>query len=295
MKKTVLFITALLTGICAQAQTITYHPLHGDYSQYVYQFQWWDGSVHNETFLKTVWSGDTTIGGETYTRIFHGGVYGGGIREDVANQQRFFINKNDVETNITIGYDLPVGALLSDSNVYLNAFRTYLDVYPPFFQYYDTLIVAAKDSVLESDGNYSVNYRLTTGGGSGESVLFNTYSGLLEINGFEYNYLQICYREDGEQTPPGQQTPWTDMCDLGIEENKLSEMELFPNPSSELIRLSGDVSVLKQAAIYDLQGTLVKEVSTSELNTGIVLKELKSGMYFLSLNQHAKMLRFQKI
>lgn len=295
MKKIVLILLGLQLGIRAQAQTITYQPLHGDYSEYIYKFQLWDGSNLNELFYKTVWSGDTTIGGQVYTRIFHDGIYDGGIREDVANQQRFFINRNDVETNITIDYDLPVGTLLTDSSVYLNAFRTYLNVYPPFFEYNDTLVVATKDSVLESSGNYSVNYRLTNGGASGESVLFNTYSGLLEINGFEYNYSQICYREAGAQTAPGGTTPWIHLCDLGLDENNLRGIGLFPNPSAEYMQLSGDVSGIGQAAIYDLQGTLVKQLTPAEIRTGISLQELKSGMYLLSLNQNKKVLRFQKI
>lgn len=296
MKKTLLFLMSLQWGILASAQTITYQPIHGDYTQYVYRFQHWNGSENVESFHKTIWSGDTTIGGQNYVRIFQNGTYVGGIREDVANHERFFINGNDVETNITIGHDLPVGTLLTDSNVYLNAFRTYLDIYPPFYQYNDTLIVVAKDSILESSGNYSVNYRLTDGGGSGESVLFNTYRGLLEINGFEYNYSQICYREDGEQTPPGQETPWTYMCDLGMNENQTLQVELFPNPAVESMTLSGEnLSSVHGAAIYDLQGNLIKQLSLSEMNAEISLGELKTGVYLLSLNQNEKVLRFQKM
>lgn len=295
MKKHLLFILTILSGLVLNAQTISYQPLHGDYTQYVYRFQQWNGSEYVESFSKTIWSGDTIINGQHYVRIFQGGTYTGGIREDVPNQQRFFINTNDIETNITIDYDLPVGTLLTDSSAFLNAFRTYLDVYPPFFQYNDTLLIAAKDSVLESSGNYSVNYRLTDGGGSGESVLLNTYSGLLEINGFEYNYSQICYREDGEQTPPGQETPWTIMCDLGIDETNLLQLTLFPNPSAADIYLSGDVSAVSDLTVYDARGILMRRIPLSEMTTGISLKELTNGIYFLSLNENQQVLRFQKM
>lgn len=295
MKNMLLFSFSVFFFLTLNAQTISYQPLHGDYSQYVYRFQHWNGSENVESFSKTIWSGDTIINGQQYVRIFQGGAYTGGIREDVPNQQRFFINTNDIETNITIGYNLPVGTLLTDSSIFLNVFRTYLDVNPPFFQYNDTLLIVAKDSVLESSGNYSVNYRLTDGGGSGESVLLNTYSGLLEINGFEYNYSQICYREDGEQTPPGQETPWTIMCDLGVDENELLRVELFPNPSSESLNLSGDLASITDLAIYDISGTAIKQVPLSDIHTGVSIKELKSGVYFLSVNENKKILRFQKI
>ncbi|MGV3610225.1 MAG: T9SS type A sorting domain-containing protein [Fluviicola sp.] len=295
MKNMLLFSFSVFSFLALNAQTISYQPLHGNYTQYGYRFQHWNGSENVEILSKTIWSGDTIINGQHYVRIFQGGMYTGGIREDVPNQQRFFINTNDIETNITIDYDLPVGALLTDSSVFLNAFRTYLNVNAPFFQYNDTLMIAAKDSVLESSGNYSVNYRLTDGGGSGESVLFNTYSGLLEINGFEYNYSQICYREDGEQTPPGQQTPWTLMCDLGINESDLIHIELFPNPTSESLSLSGDLGLINGLTIYDLSGTVIKQVPLSEIHSEISLKELRSGIYFLSVNENKKVLRFQKM
>lgn len=295
MKQNLLFLFSVLSGMLLNAQTIAYQPLHGNYTQYGYRYQLWNGSENVESFSKTIWSGDTLINGQHYVRIFQGGAYTGGIREDVPNQQRFFINTNDVETNITIDHDLPVGALLTDSSVFLNTFRTYLDIYPPFFEYNDTLMVITKDSVLESSGNYSVTYRLTDGGSTGESVLFNTYSGLLEINGFEYNYSQVCYREDGEQTPPEQQTPWTIICDLGIDENDMLQIGLFPNPASESVSLSGDLSMVTDVRIYDVRGVMMDPVPLSDLNTGISLKELKNGIYFLSLNGNTRMLRFQKM
>jgi hypothetical protein len=85
------------------------------------------------------------------------------------------------------------------------------------------------------------------------------------------------------------------MCDLGVNESSLLQVELFPNPSSGSITLSGDVSEIKEATIYDLKGIAVKQLAVSEINTEISLKELKSGMYLLSLNGQTRVLRFQKI
>ncbi|WP_294677569.1 T9SS type A sorting domain-containing protein [uncultured Fluviicola sp.] len=295
MKNMLLFSFSVFSFLTLKAQTVSYQPIHGNYTQYVYRHQHWNGSENVESFSKTIWSGDTIINGQHYVRIFQDGVYSGGIREDVPNQQRFFINRNDVEINITIDHNLSVGALLTDSTAYLNAFRTYRDVNLPFPSFIDTLMVVTKDSVLESSGSYSVTYRMTDGGATGESVLFNTYSGLLEVNGFEYNYSQICYREDGEQTPPGQETPWTPMCDLGVDEKELLKIDLFPNPSSESLNISGDLERITDLAIYDLNGKMIKQVPLSDVYSGVSLKELKNGIYFLSVNEHQKVLRFQKM
>lgn len=292
MKKTLLFLVSLQLGILADAQTIAYQPIHGNYTQYLNGYQYWNGSEMIEAFAKTIWSGDTTIGGKNYVRIFRNGNYAGGIREDVPNQQRFFVDVNNVEKDITISHFLTAGTTLTDSSKYMNAFRTYFGY---FDGNYDTLYVDQVDSILEANGTYSATYHLRKLP-QPNTFVFNTYRGLLYYQKLEFVMTQVCYREDGEQTPTGQETPWTHMCDLGMNENTTLRVGLFPNPTAEFINLSGeDASFIQEAAIYDLQGNLIRHLSLSEMNTEISLKELKTGVYFLSLNQNEKVLRFQKM
>lgn len=292
MKQILLFSFSLFSFLVLNAQTISYQPLHGNYTQYVYRSQHWNGSENVESFSKTIWSGDTIINGQHYVRIFQGGAYTGGIREDVANQQRFFIDLNDVETDITISHFLTAGTILTDSSKYMNAFRTYFGY---FDGNYDTLYVDQVDSILEVNGTYSATYHLRRLP-QPNTFVFNTYRGVLNYQKLEFGMHQVCYREDGEQTPPGQETPWTIMCDLGMDEDDQPLIiGLFPNPSSESISLTGDLSALNNAVIYDLQGIQVKKLSAAELQTEISLGELKNGIYFLSLNENKKVLRFQKM
>lgn len=277
----------------AQAQTISYMPLHGNYTQYVYHHQHWDGSQNVESFSKTIWSGDTTINGENYTRIFQGGLYYGGVRENINTQQRYFLNGNNVEYNITIPHSLPVGTVLTDSSVFLNTFRTYLDIYvnPD----YDTLKITQVDSILETNGYYSATYHLECLPQPNASFELNTYRGLLGIQGFEFSESQLCYREDGAQTLPGEETPWTYLCDLGISGNSLLDVAISPNPTVDFIEFSGkDLSMIRELALYDLNGTLVKNVGQSEISHRISLEELEIGMYFLVFNGNAKTVRLIK-
>ncbi|MNE23031.1 hypothetical protein D3C87_02140 [compost metagenome] len=295
MKKTLLFLLGLQLGSLANAQTVVYQPLHGNYTQYVYRHQHWNGSENVESFHKTIWSGDTTIGVQNYARIFQYGAYVGGIREDIPNQRRFFINANNVEKEITISPFLPVGTILTDSSVLLNTFRSYVDM-QGICTNCDTFQITQVDSILEANGTYSKTYSLEALPQPNISFRLNLYRGLLNINGFESAEEQICYREDGEQTEPGQETPWTYMCDLGMNENDLLQVELFPNPAAESITLSGeDLSSIREVSIYDIQGALVKRIPLTNTHSGISIEELKNGVYFLSLNQNEKVLRFQKI
>ena len=291
MKNMFLFLFGVLSFATLNAQSISYQPVHGNYTQYVYRSQHWNGSENVESFSKTIWSGDTIINGQHYVRIFQGGAYTGGIREDVANQQRFFIDLNDVETDITISHFLTAGTILTDSSKYMNAFRTYFGY---FDGNYDTLYVDQVDSILEVNGTYSATYHLRRLP-QPNTFVFNTYRGVLNYQKLEFGMHQVCYREDGEQTPPGEETPWTIMCDLGVDEDELLQIGLFPNPASELLNLSGDLASITDMAIYDLNGKIIKQVPLPDVYSGVSLKELKNGIYFLSLNENKKVLRFQKM
>jgi hypothetical protein len=291
MKNSLLFSFSVFSFLTLKAQTVSYQPIHGDYTQYVYHQQHWNGSENVESFSKTIWSGDTIIGGQHYVRIFQDGVYSGGIREDVPNQQRFFVDLNNVEKDITISHFLTAGTFLTDSSKYMNAFRTYFGY---FDNHYDTLYVDQVDSVLEANGTYSATYHLRRLP-EPNTFVFNTYRGLLSYQKLEFSMAQVCYREDGAQTEPGEETPWTWMCDLGMDEANLLQIELFPNPSSESLNLSGDLKMITDLAIYDLNGKMIKQVPLSDVYSGVSLKELKNGIYFFSVNEHQKVLRFQKM
>lgn len=291
MKNRLLFSFSVFSFLTLNAQTVSYQPIHGDYTQYVYHQQLWNGSENVESFSKTIWSGDTIINGQHYVRIFQDGVYSGGIREDVPNQQRFFVDLNNVEKDITISHFLTAGTILTDSSKYMNAFRTYSGY---FDDHYDTLYVDQVDSVLEANGTYSATYHLRRLP-EPNTFVFNTYRGLLSYQKLEFFMAQVCYREDGAQTEPGEETPWTWMCDLGMDESNLLQIELFPNPSMEFIRLSGNLSGINKITIYDVSGVPVKQLSEYEIDEEISVKELKNGIYFLSVNEHQKVLRFQKM
>lgn len=70
-----IFLTIFSFLFCAAfAQQITYQPWHGTTSTWVYHHQVADGSggVY-EWYTRSVWSGDTLINNQNYTRMFGAG------------------------------------------------------------------------------------------------------------------------------------------------------------------------------------------------------------------------------
>lgn len=290
MKRIVLFVLGLFAGISTKAQTSVYHPFHGNYTNYGYHTLVWNGSEINDLYEKTVWGEDTLIGGENYIQIYMDGIYKGGVRENAVNQQRFFIDLNDQEHDISISHFLSVGDTLSDSAVFLNAFRTYFDA-GTNYNMFDSIIVAQVDSILEQDGMYSKTYFFENPEGF-NVFIFNTYRGLQNFDILENHTGQFCYRELDPANPPN---PVTTFCDLGIDVENTQNISLYPNPATESIRLlNTDLVNIRDAAIYDLRGNKIQEVKLTELSSEVSVKNLKDGIYFLVLNQNTQVLRFQK-
>lgn len=72
---------------------------------------------------------------------------------------------------------------------------------------------------------------------------------------------------------------------LTVEENTYEDknLRLFPNPSSEILHLSGLPSLNnKEVLIYDLSGKLVKRTLIHQ--NSIVISELQGGFYFLKID-----------
>ena len=293
MKSIITYVSFLLFVGTMNAQTIAYQPIHGNYTNYGYQTQIWNGVEVVTWNAKTIWGRDTVIGGENYIQIYRsGGQYAGGIREDVANQQRYYLDVSNIEKNITISHFLQVGDILTDSSAFLNAFRTYFDDGTLDSYSFDTLVVGQVDSTLEANGTYSSTYYFEKPAQPIAFFTYNTYRGLLNVDRLEYHVNQFCYRE---LDSTGGINPAITICDLGVEEMNSLDISVFPNPATGYIELSGnDLPLIKELTIYDLNGKMVKYIPQSEINTRISLEELESGVYLLALNGNSKILRLIK-
>lgn len=68
--------------------------------------------------------------------------------------------------------------------------------------------------------------------------------------------------------------------DVSLEEEQVFEVEIFPNPVRDVLKLKGTGTILK-ASVYDLQGILQMEVNQPSNETYIA--DLKPGVYLLVL------------
>lgn len=69
---------------------------------------------------------------------------------------------------------------------------------------------------------------------------------------------------------------------LGLDESKLTQVSVFPNPSSGKIELLSDVP-LKQIKVLNVLGAVLREVDTELTLKEIDLSELPHGTYYLNI------------
>ena len=72
-----------------------------------------------------------------------------------------------------------------------------------------------------------------------------------------------------------------DVCNLGIENNSSGIIKVYPNPVDDRIIIERNNTTQTLIRLFDLNGSLVKQVSTTELKTFLDVETMNEGMYIL--------------
>ncbi|MNY01900.1 Bacillolysin precursor [compost metagenome] len=68
-------------------------------------------------------------------------------------------------------------------------------------------------------------------------------------------------------------------CTLDLVEFDTEDIELYPNPASSIITIKVPVNLDQLMTIFDLNGKLVKQVESNQLNFQVDLSSLDKGVY----------------
>ncbi len=294
---TIFYVFCLIASF--HAQTISYQPMNDSITMWLMNNGYSDTGTPYETQERIIMSGDTLIGGLVYQRVFKGPLnpqspmlFQLGFREDVATEQRF-IFQNGVEDTIEIPFNFSVGEIVLNVSAFKKFFRIQSQEF--YLDGADSLLVTGKDSILELNGNYSGTFTFDlfyNGVISPIQFKYNSKRGVIEYSGFEHWEQAYCYRENGEQTAPGQQTPWTYSCDLGWQTNEDITIEVFPNPCINWCQIQTNNSI-KRVKIYSNSGILLNDVLVNSKN--YQLNVPNSGLYHLNIELENGLTRQKRI
>ena len=284
------------------AQQITYQPFHEGTTMWLHKTAFWDGQSVNEYYQRTIWSGDVQINGEHYTPIYRSGLdpqnpmtYQGAIRQDIANEQVFFIDADGVEFDISMSHFYELG----DTIPYTINIQHALSVNSGFSLL--NSIVALKvntiDSVQVDPTNYRVIYEFAllndtiSGAEPTESLFYVGGIGYQNYAGFEAWGDMLCYKEEDSVIYGANQAPWYYSCLASLEEEEI-DFSISPNPSSGKYQLTfGDNKSFKYE-VLDVYGKRIISLTTiPELD----LTEFPSGIYFVRVFDVAGRQKMHKI
>jgi bacillolysin len=68
-------------------------------------------------------------------------------------------------------------------------------------------------------------------------------------------------------------------CTLGVDEFDKEDIEIYPNPTSSIIKIKVPANLNQPLTIFDLNGKLIKQVESNQLNFEVDLSSLNKGVY----------------
>ncbi|MES2557753.1 MAG: T9SS type A sorting domain-containing protein [Bacteroidota bacterium] len=267
------------------AQQITYQPYHEGTTMWLHNRMVADGlGGVISTDFRTIWSGDTVINAEHYTRIYRSAgtdpsnpmTYLGGIRQDIPNQKVYFVNTAEQEFDISISHFLEVG-----DSIPVTPELNYALFVNSNFEIYnaDWLVVYAKDSVQINPSEYRVLYEFYEAPFAPIPGIYYTGGrGFDSYSGFEHGWSTLCYKEEDSVIYGASQAPWYYSCVASVQEEEEINVTISPNPSSGKYHLAIDNNESFNYEVVDIYG---KRIVSLTYNPELDLTAFPSGIYFV--------------
>jgi hypothetical protein len=267
---------------------ITYQPYPDTYATWFYQHMNSFGEV--DSYTRVILSGDTIVNGQSYNKIYRGSsqtgsmnpppvmTYRGGMRQNTATQQTFFIDESGTEYDISIDHSLHVGDTAPVTPYMFLAFN-FVKWYAPEEYAAGDMITKMVVTQIDTPSTYYLEFYNTDNQPEGLAAYT---SGMCNTVIYFEDALQLtCWSVDGVMPPGMEMNPLSVNCSLGTDEISLTAFSVFPNPASETVVVSsGDFSGTADLHITDALGRIVSRqyyTIGDELPTG----DLPEGAYFL--------------
>lgn len=285
MKK-ILLLILVLSSFSSKAQTWVYHEFPD--SAAVWNFHFMASCIgsgsSNETYSIMI-SGDTSISGQTYQKLFipyidssttgvcygNGWYYRGAVREDVAAKKVYHVMTASTTPQLLYDFNMQVG----------DTVQGYMET---FLSPHDTIV--AIDSVLVGT-TYRKRWELSTY----YNVYFiegigSTYGLLQRSPGYmtdNADYTLTCFSQEGATLYPNP----TSACEVITSVNSIPKetetINIYPNPSNGSFTI--DLNKTKNIREIGLSDMLGKKVLDQKINTetSVQINSISNGTYILTL------------
>ncbi len=299
-----IFLLVLLCLINGRVNAQTYQPYPETAAIWMFEHIFETGGGPGYEYNRYAWLDDTTINTQTYRKVYAGAgvmwndpsgpmTYIGAVRQDVTNQQLFFLDLNDVEHDISIDQFLEAGDTIQNSPNLGVAFLMgpgYLT--EEYIDYYVVREVFTEAITGEERTAYDLKvvYVNADPQDEGPSLQYISGIGAYEVNLFENAIMLRCHAVDSMLVGGGQEpNPYDQNCILGVNEEIL-RFSVAPNPATEevTITLLQDKGAQTDLQIFDLTGKPALVVSDYVFGDNLIVSSLKPGSYIIGFQLNGR-------
>ncbi|KGO80968.1 hypothetical protein Q762_10005 [Flavobacterium cauense R2A-7] len=78
----------------------------------------------------------------------------------------------------------------------------------------------------------------------------------------------------------------TTVAQLGVQENNISGLNIYPNPANDFLHITTSANGVKTVTIYDVVGKQV--LNTTTANEVINVSSLNAGIYMVKITEEGK-------
>ncbi len=295
--KNLLLIIFLFSSIISKSQTWIYHPMPD--SNAVWNFEAINPcpQIVNlfQDFSITI-SGDTTINGLTYHKLFTPHViesysgtncsstfagYKGAIRQDTILKKAYIVKPNYNTEQLLYDFNMQMGDTVKGVIASISV---------------DADTVISIDSILVG-GSYRKKWNITNGIsiieglGSTYGLVQNSTAGLI---GTFSNFSITCFSQNGASIYPNNTISCPLITSLNTLNEIVKEIKIYPNPSKGIFLVDYNGLEIKEIILNDLFGQLILKENTSN-SINLSIDNLKTGLYILTVTDKNNKSTFRKI
>ncbi|NVN96197.1 MAG: T9SS type A sorting domain-containing protein [Bacteroidetes bacterium] len=291
MKKILLAFISICFLTNLYAQNYASFPTESAHWNCLFWHQW-QPDIYYLTNYQYIQQGDTILKGKNYKKIYYKELdsqtqesYFGGLREDTVKQIFFFPSSSYLSTidlhsfpndtaelllytfnNLSIGMNLPINT--GQATIQVTGIDSILigNQYRKRYQIQNNKLLFGPEYWIEGIGS--------------TKDLLSPFA-----EEFECKYYTLCFSDTTTyyiNSPDG-----NDSChyltNIGIFENELNKIELYPNPAKDYINF--DMGMYKdfQLSVYNSVGQSVLKKQLTSSNATLNIQSFQSGMYYYQL------------
>jgi spore coat protein CotH len=244
------------------AKTASYMPVGAEHDVYLYRVKFAE-NIKNDIVINEVMASNQTAVADNR------GLYGDWIE---------LYNKSTLPINIS-------GYYLSDNEALLTQYQIPTGT---TIAGNDYLVFWADDLNTATNGEFHTNFKLN-------ATADNVYLATPSLDIADHVEIENVEQDSALARLPNATGPFITQAQsfqkhnnliTFIDESVSNAINVYPNPSKDMLHINANNELIEQIAVYNLSGVLIKTTEPMVNTTGLDVSDLDNGMYLITINNN---------